>query len=366
MTISPHRDASDLPDTAWASDELETLGCCPMCHHTSRQLLHENLTDTLFRCAPGRWNLHACSACGTAYLDPRPAAQAIGKAYAKYFTHPDEASTPNEASVQGRSSMARGLRGLARAALNSYRNARWNTTLTPSNRWGRYAVPLVWPVRSLVEQQMRHMPPPPQGRPGRLLDVGCGNGKFLEVAQKAGWAVQGIDFDPIAVAQARSQGLDVRLGGIDQLSEQEQTYDWITCSHVIEHVHAPQALLESMHRLLRSGGTLWLQAPNIDSVGHRVFGTDWIGVDPPRHLSLMTLQGLRSVLQQVGFQTRCCRLPVLSAMAVYAASNALRHGEENAMALPHSRILRLGYVLPALWQNWNLHRAEFHTIIARR
>jgi SAM-dependent methyltransferase len=250
--------------------------------------------------------------------------------------------------------------------LNSYRNARWHMALTPSNTWGRYVVPLMSPIRASIEQQMRHMPSQPPDRQGRLLDVGCGNGAFLKIAQTAGWSAQGIDFDPIAVAEARRQGLTVDLGGIDRLAAQAQTYDWITCSHVLEHVHEPQQLLQSLHRLLRPGGTLWLQTPNLESIGHRIYGRDWIGIDPPRHLTLQTLLSLRSALEKVGFQIQFRRLSLFSAMAFYAASHALRTGQENAMTLPRAHVFQLRFLPPAIVQSWSLHRAEFHTAIASR
>ena len=362
MTSLPPN-TSPLSDTQWSVDELETLEHCPICQSTARTVLYENLTDTLFRCAPGRWTLHACNGCGTAYLDPRPSAASIGKAYAQYCTHPTAA---NQTATQRASGLGSKLRTLARASLNSYRNARWQMALTPSNTWGRYAVPWILPVRSLIEQQMRHMPSQPEGRPGRLLDVGCGNGAFLQMAQAAGWSVQGLDFDPIAVAEARRQGLAVDLGGIDQLADLAQTYDWITCSHVLEHVHDPQQLLHSIRRLLRPGGTLWLQTPNLDSIGHRTYGPHWVGVDSPRHLTLLTLPSLRRALEKAGFQIKFRRLSLFSAMAFYAASHALRTGEENAMAFPRAHIFQLRFLLLAILQSWSLRCAEFHTAVATR
>lgn len=356
-------DVDALP-TAWCPTELETLGHCPICQSTDRRLIYRNLTDTLFGCAPGRWTLHACTECSTTYLDPRPTPESIGRAYAQYLTHPEATSSTSDQEVRAYKKKA--LQTFARATLNSYRNARWQMELTPSNLWGRYAMAILPPVRSSIEQQMRHMPARPVERQGRLLDVGCGNGAFLKLARKAGWAAYGIDFDPIAVAQARNDGLDIYLGSIDQLAAQEQTYDWITCSHVLEHVHEPQKLLQSMYCLLRPGGTLWLQTPNIDSIGHKIFGPDWVGIDPPRHLTLMTLRTLRQAFEHAGFQTRHYRLPLFPAMAFYAASSALHSGEANAMRLPYSRVFRLRFLLWAIAQNWMPRYAEFHTIIATR
>jgi 2-polyprenyl-3-methyl-5-hydroxy-6-metoxy-1,4-benzoquinol methylase len=354
-------DADALPMT-WCPTELETLGHCPICQSTDRRLLYRNLTDTLFG-SPGHWTLYACNKCCTTHLDPRPTAESIGKAYTQYPTHLEISGSTHVRGTQTRQSR---LRTLVRATLNSYRNARWHMALSPNNSWGHYLVPLLPPIRSSIEQQMRHMPRGPADRQGQLLDVGCGNGAFLKLAQKAGWLVHGIDFDPIAVAKARAQGLGVYLGSIDQLAEQEQNYDWITCSHVLEHVHEPQKLLQSMYRLLRPGGVLWLQTPNINSIGHKVFRSNWRGIEPPRHLVLFTTQTLRQTLENIGFEIRFQKMGLFSAMTVYAASSALHLGDKQASALPHSRIFRLRFLLLAIAQSCSLRHAEFHTVIATR
>ncbi|MDH4418059.1 hypothetical protein DBR12_13605 [Acidovorax sp. HMWF029] len=359
----PHQKLNPASETAWEPSEIEVLGQCPICQSKDRNVLHESLTDTLFGCAPGRWALHACSACNTAYIDPRPTEDSIGKAYAEYCTHPERES---DAFDQNLSTVGISLLSSARAILNGYRNSLWQMGLTPSNSYGRYLVALIPPVRALIDQQMRHMPRQASDKQGRLLDVGCGNGSFLKLAQKAGWSVHGIDFDPIAVAEARKGGMDIYLGSIEQLEAQEGTYDWITCSHVLEHVHDPQNLLQSMYRLLRPGGILWLQTPNIESIGYRAYGTSWIGIDPPRHLTLMSIETLHKTLENSGFRTIFRRLPVISAMAVYAASNALKNGEKNAIGLPHTRIFRLRFLLLAVIQNLSLRHTEFHTAIATR
>lgn len=352
--------ASPPSDTTWNANELETLGFCPVCQSKARRVIYQGLKDNLFGC-PGSWTLHGCKACGTAYLDPRPTPASIGKAYAEYLTHPKAAHNSADQKITDRGSL---LRTFVRATLNSYLNARWQMTLAPSNTWGRHLVPWLSPARKLVEQQMRHMPPQPLNRQGRLLDVGCGNGAFLELAQKAGWSVHGIDFDPIAVATARNAGLEIDLGSVDKLVAQVQTYDWITCSHVLEHVHEPQKLLQSMRQLLSPGGTLWLQTPNVDSIGHKTYGSNWRGLEPPRHLTLMTEQTLRKALETVGFKTKFERMPLFSAVNVYAMSSASRRGEKNIRPLPRLQTLRLHFLLLSVIQSRSLRHAEFHTVIA--
>ncbi|MDD2742215.1 MAG: class I SAM-dependent methyltransferase [Rhodocyclaceae bacterium] len=136
---------------------------------------------------------------------------------------------------------------------------------------------------------------------GRLLDVGCGNGNFLDFARRAGWQVRGLDFDPAAVAAARAKELDVLEGTIALLDGERECYDRITLSHLLEHVYDPWETLANCHRLLKPGGVLWLETPNMNSSGRRVFGQYWRGLEPPRHLHLFSRKCLRDKIASIGF-----------------------------------------------------------------
>jgi 2-polyprenyl-3-methyl-5-hydroxy-6-metoxy-1,4-benzoquinol methylase len=213
---------------------------------------------------------------------------------------------------------------------------------------------------------MRHLPRQ-LPRPGAtLLDVGCGNGEFLAMARAAGWQVQGVDFDPLAVAAAHKRGLDVRQGGLEQVAHHAAHYDWITCSHVIEHVHDPVQWLQDMVKLLRPGATLWLQTPNIDSVGHEQFGADWRDLDAPRHLVIFNTRTLLQLFTRLGLTPRLHRLPILPAMATHATSEALREGRRATLSLRLTELLRMRYLAPALHQAWSVQHAEFITIMATK
>jgi len=231
-------------------------------------------------------------------------------------------------------------------------------------------VPCIPLLRDALVQQLRSLPRPAAAAEATLLDVGCGSGAFLHLARSAGWSVQGIDFDGVAVAAARSLGLDVRQGGLELLQAVEpESFAWITLSHVLEHVHDPVTWLQALHRLVRPGGTLWLQTPNIGSLGHARYGAHWRGLEPPRHLALWTLASLRQALRQAGFRSvRPLRTPVLTAMEVYASSEALRRGIDYAgfMALPRAQQRPLAALWPALRQHASLRRAEFLTVLATR
>jgi len=364
MTAAEQTTPNLMPLSEWPIKDLEFLDCCPICRSKDRSLMHGALTDRLFGCAPGYWQLHTCTACSIAYMDPRPTAASIGRAYASYFTH-TEIGSENESTAHPPSKHQR-IRQWVLAGLNDYRNMRWNTHLKPAKAWGRAAVSVIPPLRSLLIAHMRHLPRRPPYPGARLLDVGCGSGAFLEMAQSAGWQVQGVDFDPLAVAAAQSRGLNVLCGGLEQIAEQAGTYDFLTCSHVIEHLHDPKEWIKAMHAMLRPNGKLWLQTPNIESIGHLCYGHNWRDLDPPRHLVLFTPKTLEALLLSANFKVRFLALPLLMAVPVYDASRNLAKGKPHTDGFAWRSLLHIPTLWNALAQSLRTRKAEFITVEATR
>lgn len=294
----------------WPSSGLETVSSCPVCNCISRTPVHQGLRDRIFFSAPGEWNLYRCNSCGSGYLDPRPTRETIGLAYRNYFTH-----------TKPRGGFTISSKPFYRIFANGYRNWRYGTKAVPSS-WIGVLVKAIQPAgRAKIKAEMRHLPPPWRG--ARLLDLGCGNGQFLEWARDMGWQVFGADPDPHAVAIAMGHGIDVRVGGIEQFDEEEPQFDVITLSHVIEHLHDPIAELKSVHRLLKPNGTIWIDTPNLDSIGHADFGSSWRGLEPPRHLVLFTRRSLQFALENTGFRN-IRDLPFRPVCAeLFAASKAI-------------------------------------------
>ena len=279
----------------WPTDELESVTACPVCGSLGRRVEHANLHDLAFEVAPGRWTLWRCDKCSSAYLDPRPDADHIGAAYGSYYTH--ESADIVEMPQRG------GLIGLLRrGALNDFLNVRFGSRFQPVLPLGRTLFALMPGQRLLYEYSRRYVPKLAASG-ARLLDFGCGNGAFLGLASRIGWSVEGIDPDPQAVEAARRSGLVAHCGGLEKLEGRKDEFDSVTLNHVIEHVHDPVALLIACHRVLRKGGTLYIETPNIDSAGHAAFGAAWRGLEPPRHLILFSRSGLIELLNRVGFES---------------------------------------------------------------
>jgi 2-polyprenyl-3-methyl-5-hydroxy-6-metoxy-1,4-benzoquinol methylase len=189
--------------------------------------------------------------------------------YQNYFTHQDK------------SLAARGF--ARRLAHGAYRALLWTSGLTRQ--------------RNDLFSLFLH-----DAQPGRLLDVGCGDGGRLARWQAMGWEVEGQEVDATATERARTlRGLRVHLGALSRLALPGSTFDIVTMSHVIEHVPDPLATLKECHRLLKPGGRLIAVTPNINSFGHRRFGSCWMGLDPPRHLHLFSVLTLGQVGVQAGF-----------------------------------------------------------------
>jgi SAM-dependent methyltransferase len=184
---------------------------------------------------------------------------------------------------------------------NAYLNQRFpGLGLQPSAKWGAHLAALFPYTRAFAERDVRHMPAPQTG--ARLLDIGCGDGNFLRIATRLGYRAEGIEFDERAVAAARGQGLNVHHGGLPDTGLASASFDAVSLSQVIEHVHDPMAALRETARLLRPGGMLWVATPNVDAAGHRQFGPHWRGLEPPRHLVLFSAIALRRALAEAGFR----------------------------------------------------------------
>jgi SAM-dependent methyltransferase len=344
---------ASAPDGDWPADGLEAVTACPVCGDANREVLFAGLRDRAFRVAPGSWTLIRCQDCRSAYLDPRPNPQTIELAYRSYYTHGDAAPPPPVGRLR---------QGLA----NDYRRSRWGYAQGPTVPGGRL-IPRAAPSRgALVDREIRHLPATPGGR---LLDVGCGSGAFLAQMSALGWRTEGIDPDPAAVAGARKAGVSVTQGTLDDLEPAEHAgaFDAITLSHVIEHLHDPAGNMRRINLLLRPGGLLWIATPNLEALGLRRFGRDWLGLDPPRHLVLFTRASLERLLRSAGLEPLPPPLAAPHAWQMFSQSAAIAQGRlPDEGPADGTRRLRALAAIANRAAHRDSRRAEELVMIARR
>jgi len=340
---------------SWPADELERVPVCPLCASSTRELLLGNLVDNAFFVAPGRWTLYRCMNCSSAYLDPRPSEASIGKAYGVYYTH----TVDGPRDTRGQPGAVRHLK---MALTNGYLNSRYGTQRQPATWLGIWVAKLLPLRRQKRDAEFRYLPKPGPGQ--RLLDIGCGNGDFLANARDAGWEVLGIDTDPKAVAVAKQRGLDVRTGGIDLFAGGSGCFDAITLSHVLEHLHDPRQFIHAVHRLLKPGGVIFVDTPNIQSLGVRRWGRNWRGLETPRHLVLFSQAGLVGLLKAAGFENIETKRRTAVRRPMYLASLRMRMGKSPDGSEPRRLPLLLRFRL--MWPVTRVQDDEFLTFLARK
>lgn len=141
----------------------------------------------------------------------------------------------------------------------------------------------------------------PYRRTGRILDMGCGIGYFLEEAERRGWEAHGTEFEPRAVEIVRGKGLRCLQAPLRAGSLEPGSFDVITAFEVVEHLREPQAEAATIAAALRPGGLFYCTTPNFGSLSRRLLRARWRVIAYPEHLSYFTPSTLRSWLARSGF-----------------------------------------------------------------
>jgi SAM-dependent methyltransferase len=243
---------------------------CPVCR-TAKAAACASGRDRLFGFARGQFSLFRCLSCGSVFQSPFPEEDALTGFYPQEYWWSEESATP------------KGLAGLLRRFERLYREFVVKDHVSFLDRCAR-------------ENKM-------QGK--SLLDIGCGSGTFLHIAQNRGFIPHGMDMSSQAVEIIKKQyGYNVRQGEIGKPLWDAHSFDFITMFHVLEHLTNPRNALQYAAALLQPKGMLIIQVPNISSIQARLFGRFWYGLDVPRHVINFTPRALGNLLDQTGFEFR--------------------------------------------------------------
>ena len=223
-------------------------------------LLLDKMFDDRFG-APGTYAILKCTNCGLEQTWPRPSEGELKELYEQFY---NAGVTPQ--------SVYQGLRerflasGLYRLWL------KWDGDMSFHGRRGG----------------------------GRLLDVGCNEGRGLSLYADNGFQVEGLELNEAAAALARQRGFPVHTTPLAQFRPQEP-YDVVVLANVLEHAWDPLVMLAQVRRLLRPGGEVWISCPNGASLWRRIFGPAWVNWHVPFHLWHFSPQTLQELLDAANF-----------------------------------------------------------------
>ena len=137
---------------------------------------------------------------------------------------------------------------------------------------------------------------------GRLLEIGCASGVFLEIAEKRGWEVTGVDVSRDAAEEGRRKGLNIYDGTLRENLSHLRDYDVVLMLDAFEHMRNPLECLESVYKVLRPGGIVYIITPNAGSASARILGVEWPHLKPKEHLCLFTKRSMRIIIERTGFE----------------------------------------------------------------
>jgi SAM-dependent methyltransferase len=169
---------------------------------------------------------------------------------------------------------------------------------------------------------------PQSGSPCRALDIGCGAGQLLVALQRAGWEVEGVEWDRSAAEIARRRSKrTVWAGDFREVDLVPASYHLVVLHHVLEHLDNPLGALRRIRDLLTEGGRAVLIYPNPESLGAKVFREYWFHWDPPRHLVFPPAEAIANAARSIGFDVLNIRTLAKNAGPSFAYSRAYRAGE---------------------------------------
>lgn len=211
--------------------------------------------------SPGSWTIRRCPVCDIEQTEPLPTLAELIALYESHYNYGGERDT-------------------------TYTGWRERLFMSPLYRW---FLKLDGDVSFHAERGT-----------GRLLDIGCNEGRGLTLYARNGFAVEGLELNANAAAAARSRGFTVHQVELSQLVP-TAPFDRAVLSNVLEHALDPRAMLADVHRILKPGGEVWISLPNSASWQRRLFGRTWINWHVPFHITHFTAVGLKRLLAQAGF-----------------------------------------------------------------
>jgi len=161
------------------------------------------------------------------------------------------------------------------------------------SHWASY-----WILSQLVQWMS------PRGSVIRTLELGCGEGLFLEIVQdNPRIHATGLDLCEKSVEKAQHKVLDAQHSDLESKRYPDGTFDFVFAFHLLEHVQNPERLVLEIQRILKPGGFLILALPSISHLSARLAGRRWRHIRPPEHLWYFSPRTISKFVSRLGFET---------------------------------------------------------------
>jgi len=149
------------------------------------------------------------------------------------------------------------------------------------------------PIPSILQTSIR--------RPS-VCDIGCGSGSFLDTIKSSCAYVVGVDPSEISGNAVRARGIEFYSGTAEQLPAAVATrrFDVVSMFQSLEHCRDPRLSIMNAKRIVKPGGLIVVDVPNMDCMGFRFYRQAWYHTDAGRHLHFFSARSLTSLFRSAG------------------------------------------------------------------
>lgn len=227
---------------------------CPVCDGSDNTLILK-AKDYRFGLTGDIFNIVKCNVCDFTFLNPRPHEAVIQKYYPQGFNRQDRS----------------------------------------------FSYLILKPFFTLAQRNtLRLLKKYKQG--GKILDIGCGNGEFIQYLYLNGYGVYGIEQNSGAKEYACRLIKDkILYKDIQQCNFEPESFDIVTMLQSLEHIYDLNNLFKEVHRILKRDGILYICAPDINFYEYFLFGKYAYNLEVPRHLYFFNRKTVSKMLLKYGF-----------------------------------------------------------------